>query len=120
MVSRVTLTVKLTVGKDDDLIAWLSALPKGCRQAVIKDMLRGIVQQDHPEISDADQLAQIGQDTAWLRAALSDLPNWMESLLSRVAVVQAFEPSGVKPARTGQLSTEGVTRREKRIAKTAW
>jgi len=118
MGSRVTLTVKLTVGKDDDLIDWMSSLPKGQRQALVKQVLRDAVQQ-HSE--DENRLAQIKQDTVWLRAALSDLPAWMEGLLSRIAVVQTPEPPPeIKPARTGQLSMEGVSRREKRIAKVAW
>jgi hypothetical protein len=49
------------------------------------------------------------------------MPTWMEGLLSRIAVIQTPEaPSDVKPSRTGQLSTDGVTRREKRIAKATW
>lgn len=118
MSTRVTLTVKMTTGKDDDLIDWLASLPKGERQALVKRLLRAAVQQRH---DDEKRMAQIGQDTAWLRAALSEMPTWMEGLLSRVAVMQAPETlPDVKPTRTGQLSTEGVTRREKRIAKATW
>jgi hypothetical protein len=119
---RIPVTIKLTPGKDDDLIAWLASLPKGTRQAVIKDMLRDAVERGRQEVSVADHLAQIGQDTAWLRTALSEMPVWMEGLLSRIAIVQALEvsPPNSKPIRTGQLSTEGQTRREKRIAKAAW
>src|SRR5260221_5894115 len=107
MSSRVTLTVKLTTGKDDGLINWLASLPKGERQALVKRMLRDAVQQRR---DDEQRMALIGQDTAWLRAALSELPGWMEGLLSRISVVQAHEtlPLDVKTARTGQLSTEGV------------
>src|SRR5579862_9048380 len=109
MSSRITLTVKLTTGKDDDLIEWLASLPKGERQALVKRMLRDAVQQRR---DDEQRMTQIGQDTAWLRAALSELPGWMEGLLSRIAVVQASEalPQDVKTARTGQLSNDGVTR----------
>lgn len=122
MSSRITLTAKLVEGKDDDLIDWLASLPKGRRQVMIKEMLRDAVQRNRQGASTADQMAQIGQDTARLRAALSEMPTWMEGLLSRIAVVQAPEtsPLDVKTARTGQLSNEGVTRREKRIAKATW
>ncbi len=122
MSSRITLTAKLVEGKDDDLIDWLASLPKGRRQVMIKEMLRDAVQRNHQGVSNADQLMQIGQDTAWLRAALSEMPTWMEGLLSRIAVVQAHEtlPMDVKTTRTGQLSNDGVTRREKRIAKAVW
>lgn len=117
--ARTTLTIKLTAGKDDDLIMWLASFPKGERQANAKRMLREAVQRHH---NDEQCLAQVGQDTAWLREAISELPTWMEALLSRITVMQVPEASrhDAKPMRTGQLSTESVTRREKRIAKTRW
>ena len=118
-IARVTLTIKLTAGKDDDIMDWLASLPKGERQASAKRMLREAVRRLH---DDQNCLAQIGQDTAWLRAALSEMPTWMEGILSRIAVVQAPEasPLDVKTTRTGQLSNDDVTRREKRIAKAVW
>jgi hypothetical protein len=118
-IARTTLTIKLTAGKDDDLIAWLASLPKGERQVTAKHLLRDAVRRLH---DDENRLAQIGEDTAWLRAALSEMPTWMEGLLSRVAVAKDSEtaPPNVKAVRTGQLSTEGVARREKRIAKATW
>ncbi len=119
MDNRITLTVKLTVGKDDDLIDWLASLPKGERQSLIKRLLREAVQHRQ---NDEQCLAQIGQDTAWLRAAFSELPTWMEGLLSRISIVQVANATTVetKLTRTGQLSTENVARREKRIAKARW
>ena len=89
---------------------------------MIKEMLRDAVMRSHQGASTADQIAQIGQDAAWLRAAFLELPTWMEEVLSRITVMQVSETSqnDSKPPRTGQLSTESVTRREKRIAKTRW
>jgi hypothetical protein len=120
--ARIPVTIKLTAGKDDDLIDWLASLPKGTRQAVIKDMLREAVKRSRQEANSAALLTQIGQDTAWLRATLSEMPTWMEGVLSRLVVSQAPDSlqAEVKPTRTGQLSTAGVTRREKRIAKATW
>jgi hypothetical protein len=117
--TRITLNIKLTVGRDDDLIAWLVSLPRGERQASAKQLLREAVQRQH---GDNSHLAQIGEDTAWVRAALTELPTWMEALLSRFAVNQLAQaiPQAAKPTRTGQLSADGVTRREKRIAKATW
>ena len=117
---RVTLTVKLTTGKDDDLIDWLGSLPQGQRQSAVKHMLREAIACE--QNSQANQSHQMSQDVAWLRAAMSELPSCLEGLLSRVTVVNAVEsPSpNPKPIRADQLSTEGVNRREKRIAKTTW
>jgi len=119
-VARVTLTIKLTDGKDDDLIQWIASIPAGRRQAVVKHLLREALERRDP--TTAQRLEQVGQDVAWLRAALSEMPTWMEGLLSRVAVVDTAETASVNPKteRGDQLSTEGVTRREKRIAKTTW
>ncbi len=116
--TRISVNIKLTVGRDDDLIAWLASLPRGERQSTVKHLLREAVRQHDGN----SHLAQIGEDTAWVRAALADLPTWMEALFSRFAVSQvpqAILPES-KPTRTGQLSAEGMTRREKRIAKATW
>jgi hypothetical protein len=40
MTRRLTLTLKLTPGKDDDLIAWWLNLPLGSRQGQVKRLLR--------------------------------------------------------------------------------
>jgi hypothetical protein len=119
-IARVTLTIKLTDGKDDDLIQWIASIPTGRRQAVVKHLLREALENQDP--TTAQRLEQVGQDVAWLRAALSEMPTWMEGLLARVAVVNSGETPTAKPKTEhgDQLSTEGVTRREKRIAKTTW
>src|SRR5512138_1837725 len=83
---RTTLTVKLTVGADDDLIAWLASLPQGQKQPIIKQLLRDVIGQ----CQDENRLAQIARDTAWLRAALNEMPAWMGGLLSRIS---AMKPS---------------------------
>ena len=118
---RVTLTIKLTAGKDDDLIDWLDTVPQGQRQSAVKRLLReALAHEQNPQ---AEHTRQMSQDMAWLRAAMSELPTWLEELLSRLAIVNAVEPPSPlnpKPSRADQLSTEGVTRREKRIANTSW
>ena len=117
---RVTLTIKLTAGKDDDLIDWLASLPRGQRQSAVKRLLREALAAE--QNVQADHTHQMSQDVAWLRAAMTELPTWLEGLLSRLTVVNAVEPSSInsKPIRADQLSTEGVTRRAKRIANTSW
>ena len=89
---------------------------------MVKHLLREALEYERAEPTTAQRLEQVGQDVAWLRAALSEMPTWMEGLLSRVAVVITAETASVNPKteRGDQLSTEGVTRREKRIAKTTW
>ncbi len=116
---RTTLTIMLTVGKDDDLIAWLASIPQGEKQPTVKRLLREAIGQCQ---DNGNQLAQIAKDTAWLRAALNEMPAWMEGLLSRISAMKPSEASNanVKAVRTGQLSDEGVTRRARHIAKADW
>src|SRR5258708_10763793 len=94
MTARTTLTVKLTPGKDDDLINWLTSIPKGQRQALVKSLLRDAIQEDCGELSIGRRLVQIGQDTTWLRTALTELPTWMEDLLVHLAIAPAPEATG--------------------------
>lgn len=120
-IPRTTLTIKLTAGKDADLLDWLNTIPKGRRQAIVKSLLRDAIQQQLGELGTERRAVQIAEDTAWIRAALSDLPAWMTELLSHAAVVQPSEIlRDSMPARKGQLSPSGVAQREQRIAKAAW
>jgi hypothetical protein len=118
---RVTMTIKLAAGKDDDLINWWQSISVGRRQAVIKAILRKQVQPGVQEPIVEDSLTQIGQDTAWLREAFRELPAHLENLLARVAVVQTAPPQdSAQPTRTDRLTEGSVARREERIAGAGW
>src|SRR5258708_35331991 len=85
-IARVTLTIKLTAGKDDDIMDWLASLRKGERQASAKRMLREAVQA-LPD--DEKQTAQIRANTTWLKATLFFMltkPSpWMRKLHAQVS-----------------------------------
>ena len=118
MTERIPVTIKLTVGKDDDLIAWWRSIPQGKRQVLIKAAIREYVQHSHWRET---KLEQIGEDTAWLREVIAELPTYMERLLSNTAIASPeLSSAAVQPARSGQLSTDGVARREQRIASASW
>lgn len=121
MTERVTLTLKLTVGKDDDLIAWWEALPSGKRQTIMKALLRDFIEQSANKPSLDAQLGQIASDTAWLRDSLSGLPDYLAALFKQMTVAPV-QPIGevADTERTGQLSDANVKRREHRIANTSW
>jgi hypothetical protein len=121
MTERVTLTLKLTVRKDDDLIAWWEALPSGKRQTIIKAMLRDFIEQSADKPSLDAQLGQIASDTAWLRDSLNGLPEYLAALFKQITVAPVQPTDKLSSTeRTGQLSDVSVKRREHRIAKTSW
>lgn len=121
MTERVTLTLKLTVGKDDDLIAWWEALPSGKRQTITKALLRQYIGQNSEQPSVDRQIGKIASDTAWLRESLIGLPEYLSELFKQLSVAPVETRSeAASSARTGQLSDANVKRREHRIAKTSW
>ncbi len=43
---RATATVKMTYSEDADLIAWWNSIPRGSRNAVMKDMMRDYIENN--------------------------------------------------------------------------
>jgi hypothetical protein len=116
--TRVTHSVKLTVGKDDDLIAWLENVPSGQRNGLLKTILREYMQRA-TDTGLTAQIERIERDTVWLRMVLSQLPAQIENVLARVAVSPRTEDIQQEP-RGSQLSADSTSRRERRIAKATW
>src|SRR5688500_9997068 len=93
---RTTATVKMTYSDDSDLIAWWNSIPRGSRNAVMKDMMRHyidhnrggyrpIIPKNIPQPFDAGRFTQMSEDTAWMRTALTDLPGYVERVIRQVA-----------------------------------
>lgn len=115
--NRHTLTLHLVPGKDDDLIQMFNAVPKSKRQIVFKKLLRG--QQANfdaaaPAASASEELRDMAEQIAWLVNALNEMPAWMETLLSKVAVA--------RPAATSEpaVSTETLDKRAQRLKASQW
>lgn len=104
---RITMTAKLTAGKDDDLIAWWEHLPSGERSVVLKRILRAFI-----ESSPASPLRQVAADVAWLRSAFTEWATQAEQTPRPAASRQAPQNAA--------LSDEDTRRREHKIAKTRW
>jgi hypothetical protein len=130
---RVTVSAKLTVNEDADLIAWWKRLPKGSRSAVIKDMMRDyldrngggyrpIFPRNVPQPFDPSRFTQMCEDTAWIRGALSNLPGYLETMLGQMSAAGYASHSRDQP-QTGGSNRRGETttsRREARVRQAQW
>jgi len=130
---RMTATVKMTFTEDTDLIGWWNSIPRGSRNAVMKDMMRDYIERNRggfrpvmprnlPQPFDPKRFTQVCDDAAWIRSALNDLPGYMERMIQHVAAMQpvggvvgtyAREPTKV-------VDDEEVTKREAKVRKAQW
>jgi hypothetical protein len=133
---RATATVKMTYSEDTDLIAWWNSIPRGSRNAVMKDMMRGYIEQNRggyrpimprniPQPFDPGRFTQVCDDAAWIRSALMDLPGYVERVIQHVAAVGVVQPNLRSPNGNGVLQAEDVSnedamRRESRMKKAKW
>ncbi len=133
---RATATVKMTYSEDTDLIAWWNSIPRGSRNAVMKDMMRDYIEHNRggyrpimprnvPQPFDPGRFTQVCDDAAWIRTALMDLPGYVERVIQHVAAVGGVQPNIRSPNGIGVLQTEDVSpedamRRESRMKKAKW
>ena len=133
---RATATVKMTYSEDSDLIAWWNSIPRGSRNAVMKDMMRGYIEHNRggyrpimprniPQPFDPGRFTQVCDDTAWIRTALMDLPGYVERVIQHVAANGGVQSSSRSPTGQGvlqgeEVSNEDATRRENRMKKAKW
>ena len=109
---RVSLTVKLTPGKDDDLINWWQSISVGKGQAIVKSILREYLERGQTE-TPSSKLDQIGRDTTWLRAALAELPAHLETLIAHADMrpIQQNHAADVEQLSEGDAVRRGETYR---------
>jgi hypothetical protein len=123
----------MTYTEDADLIAWWNGIPRGSRNAVMKDMMRDYIERNRgsyrpilprnvPQPFDPGRFAQVCDDTAWIRAALMDLPGYVERVIQHVATVAptAGAPAESHVLQTGDVSDVDAARRENRMKKAKW
>jgi hypothetical protein len=133
---RATATVKMTYSEDSDLIAWWNSIPRGSRNAVMKDMMRlyidhnrggyrPILPRNIPQPFDPGRFTQVCDDAAWIRTALMDLPQYVERVIQHVAGSGVVQPNNCSLNPNGVLQGEAVSdedamRRESRMKKGKW
>lgn len=106
---------------DADLLAWWEGIEEGDRSDTIRDILReylfGKRRTSSPVPPD---LSRIGEDTAWIRLALTDLPGYVEQVIQHVAAMQVCVTAKAATAPTLGLTEQEAARRERRMQKTKW
>ena len=130
---RATATVKMTYTEDTDLIAWWNSVPKGTRNAVMKDMMREYIEKQRgsyrpvmprnvPQPFDPNRFTQISEDAAWIRTAMSDLPGYVERVIQHVVSMGGVTMNSQSQAvlQANDVSEDEARRREKRMKKAAW
>lgn len=133
---RATATVKMTYSEDADLIAWWNSIPRGSRNAVMKDMMRDYIEHNRggyrpimprnvPQPFDPGRFTQVCDDAAWIRTALMDLPGYVERVIQHVAANGGVQSNSRSPTGNGVLQAEDVSsedamRRENRMKKAKW
>jgi hypothetical protein len=130
---RMTATVKMTFSEDTDLIGWWNSIPRGTRNAVMKDVMREYIERHRggfrpvmprnvPQPFDPARFVQMCDDAAWIRSALNDLPGYMERVVQHVAAMQPFGAMANSPPHKAVNGTddEEARRREERMRKAKW
>lgn len=111
MDERVTVTLKLQLGVDDDLIAWWQSLPKGKRQSEVKRRLRAVLHLSEPQTTLLENTLR--QVTAEIQA--------MQQMLTRFSGSPPLhERSEGEQGETPSLSAGAKERRERKIARSQW
>ncbi len=133
---RATATVKMTYSEDADLIAWWNRIPRGSRNAVMKDMMRDYIERERGgyrpllprnvlQPFDPGRFTQVCDDAAWIRTALMDLPGYVERVIQHVVANGGVLSNSRSPTVEGvlqgeEVSNEDAIRRENRMKQAKW
>ena len=130
---RATATVKMTYSEDADLITWWNSVPRGSRNAVMKDLMRNYIDHNQggyrpiyprnmPQPFDPGRFTQMCDDTNWIRTALMDLPGYVERVIQQVVMTEGVPQNSHSPNSTGirQSEDNDVVQRESRMKKARW
>lgn len=111
MAARVTVTLKLQPGVDDDLILWWQSLPKGKRQSEVKRRLRAVLHLSEPQTTLLENTLR--QVTAEIQA--------MQQMLTKFSGFHPL-PEKVEGERgePPSLSPDAKQRRGRKIAQSQW
>jgi len=105
---------------DADLLDWWEGIEEGERSDTIRDILReslfGRPRKGIPSV----ELSRIGEDTAWLRLALNDLPSYVERVIQHVAAMQPVSGIQQAVAVSPELTDTDAARRERKLKQAKW
>ena len=123
-----TITFKVFLESDADILDWWDAIDAGQRSDVLRDLIRehlGLPTQRKPKQIEVPELDQVHRDVLWIHEALNDMPAYLEGVLQRAA----SQGTAVNPARaspesstedTASLSKDDAQRRTRRMKRATW
>ncbi len=126
-----TIGFKAFYDDDADILEWWERMPEGERSQVLRDLIRAALmgQADKPRANGhttavkGQELAQVCEDTTWIRNALSDLPSYLERLMSQVVVtrpVLQVEPPDDVQDEGPRLEQDAIERRKTKMRQNVW
>ncbi len=121
---RASIGFKANAETDQDIITWWEALPAGERSRALRDIVRAAINgQAKPSNGnghgETPMLEQVATDTAWVRSALMDLPGYLETMFSQLAVARA-EIQPVSAEEQSSLDHGAVERRRANMKRSTW
>jgi hypothetical protein len=118
--SKVSIGFRAHPVRDADLVEWWTALTTGERSTALRQVMRiGLAQNT----ARTGSITDISADTSWIRNALTDLPSYLERLITQVATTQPSVTEAGNTAaqtQTAQVADEVLNLRRSRLGKTAW
>jgi len=124
-----TIGFKAFHDADQDILDWWEGMPEGERSRVLRNLIRAAIaghevsSQSNGHRANDPQLAKVCEDTAWIRHALSDLPAYLELLMSQLAVTRLVpqavltdEPQDDAP----RLEQNAIERRKTKMRQNVW
>lgn len=111
---------------DADILQWWESMPAGERSAALRKVIRAAITSEganHTGNGATPEMVQVAEDTAWLRSAMMELPNYLEGLFSRMPVAQVVTQSVSdegQPAEQPRLDQVAVDRRRANMKRSSW
>ena len=123
------ISLKAFADTDADIIAWWEAMPNGERSRALREIIRAAISPQPitavkplAHVPDVE-LVRVCDDAAWIRSALSDLPSYLEHMLSRVVLAQGsnaqVEMAGNRETEA-RVAQEVIDRRRVNMKQSAW
>lgn len=119
--------------RDTDILQWWDAIPAGERSHILRSLIRAYLcgeiiltpQGEQPTVfSSSVQLAQLQADALWIKTALSDMPAYLEHMISGLQVIAAQPVPPIAPNQgngsSPDLSEQAAAERAARIKSRSW
>lgn len=126
-----TIGLKAFQDTDADILAWWEGMPEGERSSILRHLIRTAIadqtvsrnQNGNGSHGNGNQFAQVCEDTAWIRNALSDLPTYLDQLVRQVAATRPVSQvmmTDELPDVVPRLEQEAIERRRSKMRQNAW